>query len=90
MLGRLLYSEIKKTEINVSCIIDQNADYIIADQMILKPEELEPDDADLIIVTAVNNIDTNIGLLTADINDAVNKVNSTEEEFNAAKAKINL
>lgn len=50
-LGERFYEEVKNTEIEVPCVIDQNADFILGNFKVISPDQTIPE-VDAIIVTA--------------------------------------
>lgn len=52
-LGELLYTELESSSVNVSCFIDRDADYIISEIEMIRPDEINQYQVDAIIVTAV-------------------------------------
>ncbi len=54
-VGEVLYNELKGTDINIVCGIDQSSFYLIDDIDVITPNDAMPSNLDAIIVTPVNS-----------------------------------
>ncbi len=75
-LGQLLFEELQKQKIEIQCIVDSNADNIVAEIPVIRPEEVSGFDVDILIVTAVHSFEA----IKKDLSERVTcKIVSLEE-----------